>query len=289
MRTRPHTVKTRIQLVFAVLSLALLGTAAGYAENKVFRGAELRGSFTQGGLLIGKTAQQSRVFFDGKTVRVSSDGDFLIGFGRDAKLDWTLVIEQPDGQRFENAISINPRDYDIQRIEGLPQKMVTPPEEVLTRIREDTRLVREARRTDDARTDFLEPIDWPVVGIITGVYGAQRVLNGEPRRPHYGIDIHAPTGTPVKAPASGIVTMAHQDMYFSGATLIIDHGHGLSSTFLHLEQILVEPGEYVAKNQTVATVGSSGRSTGPHLDWRLNLFSARLDPQLIAGEMPAPE
>ncbi len=289
MKMRPHTIRTRIQLLFAALSLALLGMSAGYAENKVFRGAELRGSFTQGGLLIGKTAPQSRVIFDGDSIRVSSDGDFLIGFGRDAKLDWTLVIKQPDGQRFENEIAISQRDYDIQRIEGLPQKMVTPPEEVLTRIREDTRLVREARRTDDARTDFLEPIDWPVVGIITGVYGAQRVLNGEPRRPHYGIDIHAPTGTPVQAPASGIVTMAHQDMYFSGATLIIDHGHGLSSTFLHLEKILVEPGEYVAKNQTVATVGSSGRSTGPHLDWRLNLFSARLDPQLIAGEMPALE
>jgi len=140
---------------------------------------------------------------------------------------------------------------------------------------------------DDDRVDFLGPIDWPVHGVITGVYGSQRILNGEPRRPHYGIDIHAPTGTVVRAPAAGVVTVAHTDMFFSGATMIIDHGHGLSSTFLHLDTMLVESGDSVEKNQVVATVGSSGRSTGPHLDWRLNLFATRLDPQLIVGEMPS--
>ena len=150
-------------------------------------------------------------------------------------------------------------------------------------------MIRKARTIDDARTDFLEKIDWPVHGIITGVYGSQRVLNGEPRRPHYGVDIHVPVGTPVQAPASGIVTVAHPDMFFSGATMVIDHGHGLSSAFLHLDSILVRTGDYVNKNQVIATVGSSGRSTGPHLDWRINLFSVRLDAQLIVGDMPANE
>ena len=281
---RFHALNTAIGFVlFFVMSTGV------FSELKSVVGATLGGNFTQGGLVVGKTEPGSRVIFDGDPVRVSDSGEFLMGFGRDAKLDWTLSIEYPDGQKFDNQFLITSREYKIQKINGLPQKMVTPPEDVLARIREDVRVVKKARRIDDPRTDFLEQIDWPVHGVITGVYGSQRVLNGEPRRPHYGIDIHAPEGTPVRAPASGIVTVAHPDMYFSGATLIIDHGHGLSSTFLHLKKIRVKIGEYVEKNQVVATLGSSGRSTGPHLDWRINLFSARLDPQLIAGEMPSPE
>lgn len=276
-------IRTAAKLAAFFLLGALVATQA-VADSD--RGADLNGSFTQGGLLFGKTLPGSEVFVDGNEVRVSKDGQFLVGFGRDAKLDWKLVVKHPDGSSFASTINISEREYEIQRIDGLPPSMVTPSEEDLKRIREDVAVVRAARTIDDDRTDFLENINWPVHGIITGVYGSQRILNGEPRRPHFGIDIHAPTGTPVRAPASGIVTVAHPDMYFSGATMIIDHGHGLSSTFLHLDQIVVEKGDYVKKDQVVATVGSSGRSTGPHLDWRLNLFSARLDPQLIVGEMP---
>ena len=279
-------IRTAAQFAAFVLLGALVATQA-VADSG--RGADLNGSFTQGGLLFGKTVPGSEVFVDGNEVRVSKDGQFLVGFGRDAKLDWQLIVKHPDGGSFASTINISEREYEIQRIDGLPPSMVTPSEEDLKRIREDVAVVRAARTIDDDRTDFLENINWPVHGIITGVYGSQRILNGEPRRPHFGIDIHAPTGTPVRAPASGIVTVAHPDMYFSGATMIIDHGHGLSSTFLHLDQIVVEKGDYVKKDQVVATVGSSGRSTGPHLDWRLNLFSARLDPQLIVGEMPKQE
>ncbi len=250
------------------------------------RGAALQGNFTQGGLLFGTTAPGARVFVDQREIRVSQQGNFLIGFGRDAKLDWQLLVRYLDGRTFDSEIGITARQYNIQRIDGLPESKVSPSAKDLKRIREDIAVVREARTRDDGRVDFLGSIDWPVHGIITGVYGSQRILNGEPRRPHFGIDIHAPTGTAVRSPAPGIVTVAHPDMFFSGATMIIDHGHGLSSTFLHLEKILVEVGDYVEKNEAVATVGSSGRSTGPHLDWRLNLFSTRLDPQLIAGEMP---
>ncbi len=275
----------------AYVALCLLVYAVGafhHLGNPVYaaaRGAVLDGHFTQGGLLIGSTVPGAKVFVDGNAIRVSRDGNFLIGFGRDAKLTWQLVVQHPDGNRFESSIEITARQYNIQRIDGLPPNQVTPSDEDFKRIQQDTAMVRKARAIDADRVDFLGPIDWPVHGTITGVYGSQRVLNGEPRRPHYGIDIYAPTGTPVRAPASGMVTVAHPDMFFSGATMIIDHGHGLSSTFLHLDKLLVQVGDYVEKNDVVATVGSTGRSTGPHLDWRLNLFSTRLDPQLIAGEM----
>ena len=273
-----------------VLTLALLGVGfAGNASDPAQRGAILKGHFTQGGLLMGSTEPGAIVKLDGRDIRVSNKGDFLIGFGRDAKLNWRLVVQHPDGPTYESSIEITPRKYNVQRIDGLPPSKVTPSAEDIKRIQADTAQIRKARAIDDVRTDFLGPIDWPVYGIITGVYGSQRILNGEPRRPHYGIDIHAPTGTAVRAPAPGVVTVAHPDMFFSGATMIIDHGHGLSSTFLHLDEMLVAVGDLVEKNQVVATVGSSGRSTGPHLDWRLNLFSTRLDPQLIAGEMPKTE
>ena len=274
----------RVSLLGALLGI-FLSTAHG-SELPV-AGAVLQGDLTQGGLIIGTTKSGSRVELDGKPVRVSKHGDFVLGFGRDAKKRWTLVIQHPDGNEFENELTISAREYDIQRIDGLPPSKVTPSQEDLVRIQEDVRVIRAARAIDDPRTGFLESMEWPVHGVITGVYGSQRILNGEPRRPHFGIDIHAPTGTPVKSPASGIVTVAHPDMFFSGATMVIDHGHGLSSAFLHLDEILVKEGDAVNKGDVVATVGSSGRSTGPHLDWRINWFSQRLDPALIAGEMPA--
>ena len=272
--------------------LLLLLFANSYAEDASTGskyGARLEGSFVQGGLIVGQTKPGSSVRFNNNSVRVSDDGVFLVGFGRDARLEWPLSIIHPDGKKFNSKIVIAKRDYQLQRIDGVPDRTVNPLPEDLDRIRADVRQVQKARRTDDSRTDFLEGFDWPATGIITGVYGSQRIINGEPRRPHYGIDIAAPSGTPVLAPVSGIVTMAHPDMFFSGGTMIIDHGHGLSSTFLHLDNILVSEGEYVKKGQIVALVGSTGRSTGAHLDWRINLFKTRLDPELIAGAMPAPQ
>ena len=250
----------------------------------------LKGEFIQGGLIFGVTVPGSTVTFNGNPIRVSTNGDFLLGFGRDAKLTWPLVIEHPSGKKYESETVISKRKYDIQRVDGLPPRLVTPrSEEDLKRIRADVAVIVEARSIDDSRTDFLENFEWPAYGVITGVYGSQRILNGEPRRPHYGVDIHAPIGTPVRAPASGLVTMAHPDMFFSGATMILDHGHGLSSTFLHLDEIKVKKGDYVEKGEIIATIGASGRATGPHVDWRINLFSQRLDVQLLVGEMPAVE
>ncbi len=249
---------------------------------------ELDGALEQGSLVVGQTDPDARVRFEGEAVRVSPEGVFLIGFGRDADDTATLVVAGADGAKIERTLEIASRDYDIQRIEGVERDKVTPPEKAWDRIREEARLVGQARQTDDPRTDFLADFQWPIEGPITGVYGSQRVYNGKPRRPHYGIDIAAPGGSVVRAPAAGVVTVAHPDMYFSGGTILLDHGHGLSSAFLHMGKLHVEVGDEVAQSDTLGEVGSTGRSTGAHLDWRINLFSRRLDPRYLVGDMPQP-
>ena len=250
-------------------------------------GVRLDGPRIQGGLLRGQVPPGSAVEFEGDAVRVSKDGWFLIGFGRDAPPTAELVVVFPDGRRERRELTVERREYDIQRIDGLPPGKVTPrSDEDIARIMAEIRMTKQARAIDDPRTDFLSGFRWPIKGRISGVYGSQRILNGEPRRPHFGIDIAAPTGTRVAAPADGVVTLVHPDMFFSGGTMIVDHGHGLSSAFLHLSRILVEKGQRVAQGETIAEVGSTGRSTGPHLDWRINLFGRRVDPALLVGPMP---
>ena len=268
-----------VNLVLLVL-LAMAGPTAGATD------LELNGPLVQGSLLQGKTLSGSRVEHDGKPVRVSPGGNFLIGFGRDAASESLLRITLPDGRRLERQLEVRQREYDIQRIDGLPPSKVTPRAEDLARIRADSAAAKKARALEDARTDFLSGFEWPAIGRISGVYGSQRILNGEPRRPHYGVDIARPAGTPVKAPADGLVTLAHPDMFYSGATLIMDHGHGLSSTFLHLQEILVTEGQRVKRGEVVARLGASGRATGPHLDWRMNLRGMRLNPETVVGPMP---
>ena len=252
------------------------------AENAV----HLEGPRVQGGLLRGRVTPGSNVEYQGERVRVSRRGWFLVGFGRDAPPKAVLSVTFPDGSSQRYGLAVKGRKYDIQRIDGLPSRKVTPGKEDLKRIRKEVALVKRARTRDDPRTDFLGGFRWPVKGIISGVYGSQRILNGEPRRPHYGIDIAAPKGAVVVAPAAGVVTLVHRDMYFSGGTMIVDHGHGLSSAFLHLSRMLVRKGQRVTQGQAIAEVGSTGRSTGPHLDWRINLFGRRLDPALLVGPMP---
>ncbi len=249
-------------------------------------GIQLDGPRIQGGLVRGRVAPGSKVTFEGEPVRVSREGWFLIGFGRDAPAKAVLSVGFPDGRHERYGLVVEPRKYRIQRIDGLPPSKVTPSKKDLVRIRKEVALVKRARTVDDPRTDFLGGFRWPVKGRISGVYGSQRILNGEARRPHYGIDIAAPKGTRVVAPAAGVVTMVHPDMYFSGGTMIVDHGHGLSSAFLHLSRILVKKGQRVKQGQPIAEVGSTGRSTGPHLDWRINLFGRRLDASLLVGPMP---
>ena len=246
----------------------------------------LQGEFIQGGMVTGQVKPGDRVKVSGEPVRVSEDGVFLLGFGRDAPLESHVSVWR-DGKELESRpIQIAKRSYEIQRIENLPKSKVTPPERDWQRIKKETALVKAARKLDDPRTDFIGGFIWPVEGRISGVYGSQRILNGKPRRPHFGIDVAAPEGTKVIAPAAGVVTLAHSDMFFSGGTLIIDHGHQLSSSFLHLHKILVSEGDRVEQGDVIAEVGATGRVTGPHLDWRMNLRSARIDPVLLVPPMP---
>ena len=269
-------------LCLLALFVLLPSTFTPAADSSV----QLDGPRVQGGLVRGRVPPGSTVQYQGERVRVSRDGWFLIGFGRDAPPKAILSVVFPDGRRQRYGLAVKPRKYNIQRIDGLPPRKVTPSKKDLVRIRKEVALVRRARGLDDPRTDFLGGFRWPLKGRISGVYGSQRILNGEPRRPHYGIDIAAPRGARVVAPAGGVVTLAHRDMYFSGGTMIVDHGHGLSSAFLHLSRILVRKGQRVKQGQPIAEVGSTGRSTGPHLDWRINLFGRRLDPSLLVGPMP---
>lgn len=267
------------------LVVGLLLLSSGWAAGLTL---EFNGPLQQGSLVVGYIEESGiQVFLDGRQVRVSQEGLFLLGFDRDAKPESILKLVFPNGAQEIRKLEIAQRQYPTQRIEGLPPRKVTPPAEDLKRIRKEAALVRETRELDDPRTDFLSGFIWPVQGAISGVYGSQRILNGQPRRPHYGVDIAAPTGTPVRAPADGLVTLAHPNMFFSGGTLILDHGHGLSSAFLHLHRILVKEGERVTQGEVIAEVGATGRVTGAHLDWRINLFQMRLDPQLLVAPMPA--
>ena len=268
---------------FLIVSVGLAFCASLSAENYEIR---LEGPRIQGGLLIGTAPPGSSVLQDREPVRVSDTGVFLIGFHRDEEPQSLVQVTFPDGSTEQQILEIEQREYQVQHITGLPGRMVTPNEEDLKRIREDNAAIRKARAFDNPRTDFLDGFDWPTIGPISGVYGSARILNGEPRQPHYGIDIAVPTGTPVHAPATGIVTLVHSEMYFSGGTLILDHGHGLSSAFLHLDKILVDEDDLVSKGDMIAEVGATGRVTGAHLDWRINLFNRRIDPSLLVGSMP---
>ncbi|MCH2393439.1 M23 family metallopeptidase [Oceanibaculum sp.] len=270
----------RLLVAFFILCLSALPAAAQSGQ------LSLEGKPIQGGLMRGKTAPGATVTFDGKTMRVAEDGVFLIGFGREAPAEMTVEVRLPSGRALTRTLQVEQRSYDVQRIDGLPQTMVTPPPELLARIRSENAEIQRARDLDTAVPFFRSGFIWPALGRISGIYGSQRILNGQPRQPHYGIDIAAPKGTRVVTPADGVVALVHPDMYYTGATIVIDHGHGLTSAFLHLDETFVEVGEIVRQGQRIATVGSSGRSTGAHLDWRVNLFDIRLDPALLAGPMP---
>lgn len=280
-----HGYKPILTLVYVAGALALVPGARADAPA-----LELTGKLSQGALVEGRTQPGNRIELNGGKVQVDPEGRFLIGFGRDAPPQAELIVYSQHAMPARHVLDIEQRSYQEQHIDGLPGKMVSPPESALERIRREAALVAAARRISTPASYFASGFDWPIrTGIVTGVYGSRRVLNGEPRRPHYGIDIAAPAGTPVYAPATGVISLVHEDMYFTGGTLIIDHGHGLSSTMIHLQRVLVAEGEQVAGGQLVGEVGATGRATGPHLDWRINLFSTRLDPELIPGLAPFPK
>ena len=264
---------------YALLVL-IWGAAAAASE------LHLEGELVQGGLVRGQVAPGSAVWLDGQALRVSADGRFVFGFGRDAAPRAELVVRDPDGREDRRALHVARRSYDVQRIDGLPPRQVTPSEQDLARIEAEAQLLEAAKRRDTDGLGFGEKVTWPALGPISGVYGSQRILNGEPRAPHRGVDVAAAPGTPVGTMASGVVSLAEPDMYFTGGTVMIDHGHGLHSIYVHLEDVLVEVGQEVAQGALLGTVGSTGRATGPHLHWGVYWFDQAVDPALLVGPMP---
>lgn len=262
-----------------LFALVLLSSVVLASE----RSPALNGSFTQGGLVVGsaeKTIKAANI--DGVKIPIHPNGKtFVFGFGRDAATESVLSVEYVDGETWQKTLSISQRDYKIDRVDGVASKYVSPPDSVLSRIRQEGQLVKQARGQLSFRLDFQQQVIWPAQGRISGVYGSQRVFNGVPKRPHFGMDIAGPTGTPVVAPLSGKVVLAEPDLYYSGGTLILDHGMGVTTTYIHLSKLHVNEGDVVDQGQRVADIGATGRVTGPHLDWRLNWFNRRLDPQLL--------
>lgn len=266
--------------IFAAIVL-LLWAAPALAGN-----LQLEGPMEQGGLIRGKAEPGARVTLDGRRVRVAPDGAFIFGLSRDAAAHAVLDVIYRDGTRDRRDLAVAKQDYQIQRINGLPEKQVTPDPETLARIEHDQAAIRATHHVDSANLDFEHPLHWPVTGPISGVYGSQRILNGQPRAPHLGTDIAAPLGSPIKAPAGGTVTLAEPDFVLDGGTVVIDHGYGLSTLYIHMSKIAVHAGERVEQGQIVGNVGKTGRATGPHLHWGLYWYETALDPMLAAGPMP---
>ena len=245
------------------------------------KAVEFTGKFIQGHFILGKTDPSAKIIIDKKLVKVSSDGYFAFGIEKDRKLD--IVISETINDKNNKIIKkILKRKYNVQRIDGLPKKKVTPPEEFYARIKRENKLIGKAREIDSNLSFFKEKFIIPVDdAIITGVYGSQRILNGIPKWPHYGLDFAKKKGSPVKAMNNGIVTLSQSDLYYTGGTIIFDHGHGISTLYMHMDKIFVKVGDHIKKGDVVGTVGATGRATGPHLDIRLNWYGVRLDPASI--------
>lgn len=266
-----------------LLSVLLWSSVAGAIE--------IKGAMTQGSLLRGQTEPGTELKMDGQTVRVDPQGRFVIGFNRSSALNHQLVAVKPDGSVETKLINLSERSYNIQRIDGLPPGKVTPPRtpEVQNRIAREFAQIKEARKRATPIDDVFEEFIWPAKGIISGVFGSQRILNGEPRNPHSGVDVAAPTGTPIVAPAGGVISLAEEDHYFTGGTVMLDHGHGVQSIMIHMSRIDVKVGQRVRQGDPIGAIGATGRATGPHLHWGISWFGARLDPALLVPPMPKPE
>lgn len=246
------------------------------------------GNRTQGGLVVGIAPRgATTVTLDSKPVRVAPDGHFLIAFDRDAGPSATVSATLADGRTLSETLQITPRTWDIQSLPTLP-KGTTPTPEFLARRKVELARIDAARALQNASEGWREQFVWPVTGRISGVFGSQRIYAGEPGSPHSGVDIARPTGTPVAAPADGVVILAAQEPFtLEGRLLMIDHGMGLNSAFLHLSRIDVAEGQRVTRGQVVGAIGTTGRSTGAHLHWGMKLGDVRIDPQLLAGPMPS--
>lgn len=281
--------KINYSVLIIFVSLLFIKTNPSSAEKKLTLNFEqtivnLQGNFIQGGLVKGKIVPDKEIKFENRILRKDSNGNFVIGFGRDYKENPYFELKIDDKKWLKKSFKITKRKYNTQIINGLQKKMVTPPKSFYDRINRENKSIKLIRNLNSDINYVFQEFIWPNKGIISGVFGSQRILNGKPRRPHYGVDIAAKNGSPVLSPTDSIVRMAENDLYFTGGTIMLDHGHGVISVYSHLSKIKVNVGDKVLKGQKIAEVGSTGRSTGPHLDWRINWFDQRLDPALLINE-----
>lgn len=256
------------------------------AHTATAQAVRLDGNAIQGGMMIGLAPGAVSASVDGIASNVSGDGLFVIGFPSEAPDHAILEVRFADGRTETQVLKIAQRTYDVERIDGLPSAQVTPPQEVLDRIARENAAIGAVRALNTPVPWFVGGFHWPAIGRISGVYGSRRILNGLARQPHYGVDVAAPTGTPVTAPAPGTVAMAEADLYYTGGTIMIDHGFGVTSVLSHLSAVLVDVGAHVQPGDVVGLVGATGRVTGAHLDWRVNWLTVRLDPALLVPAMP---
>ncbi|MCX2524037.1 M23 family metallopeptidase [Larsenimonas rhizosphaerae] len=263
----------------ALLAMAfgLAAPSLQAAENDIILPAHVQ----QGAMVIGRVPVGSQVRYDGHVLNVSDYGTIVFGIGRDETRPRTIEVTLPSGVRQQASVTVTPRDWPIERVNGVPSSTVSPPPDIAARIGREQAQVSAARTRNDNRTGFAQHFIWPVEGRISGRFGRQRIYNGTPGSAHSGMDIAAPTGTPVRAPASGVITFADPDLYLTGGTVLLDHGFGISSNFLHLSALDVSVGDTVTQGQVIGRVGATGRATGPHLHWGMSWFSTRIDPLLV--------
>ena len=258
---------------------------SNFDKNFEILGAKVISGYpVEGNLIVARTNPSNKIKINNEFLEIDESGIFVFGFHRDEENPIKLVIINNENEQFKTFIKPIKREYKIQRIDGLKKSMVTPPEDTISRIKSDRKKVNKARKVKLEMGDFIQGFDWPLKGLITGVYGSQRILNDIPKSPHFGIDISVPIGTSVKAPASGIVTLT-EDLYYSGYTVILNHGLNINSTFLHLSEINVNVGDRIGRGDLIGHSGDTGRSTGPHLDWRIDWNGKRLDAEMLAGQM----
>ncbi len=282
--------------IFAGAAFALMAAFGGVAAPTAAsppQAAQSRTAFRfdgpmiQGGTVLGTApALTSRVTLDGRNVRVASDGRFLIAFDRDAAASAELVATRVDGSVLRQTLRIQPRAWRIERLNTLP-RFAQPSAEFQRRRPAELAQINAARAKSHDVAGWRQDFMWPVTGRISGLFGSQRIYKGEPGSYHSGVDVARPTGTPIIAPADGVVVLAAQLPFtLEGKLLMLDHGMSLNSAFLHLSRIDVKVGDVVRRGQRIGAIGTTGRSTGPHLHWGMKWGNARIDPLLIAGSMP---
>lgn len=272
-------------LCSARYSSALLILGSVLIAPQVQAQVNLQGKLEQGALMRGHVPAGTQVALNGEAIKVTSDGNFAFGFDRDGELSQQLTLIYPSGLTEVKPLTLTKREYDIQSVKGISSKIMKPDPVAQQRAAKDSAQVKAARASFSNQTAFMQEFIWPLTGRISGVYGSQRIYNDVPGNPHFGVDVAAKTGTVVVAPADGVISLSVPDMFYSGGTMVIDHGYGVSSSFLHLSKLYVKTGEVVKQGQAVAEVGSTGRANGPHLDWRVNWYQMRLDPTTIVPPM----